>query len=70
MTKKIVFVLALGVQFATAMGVSKVNTVPQCYPCDATAAVVSTVPQCYPCDATEVKIAETVPQCYPCDASV
>jgi hypothetical protein len=68
MTKKIVFVLALGVQFAAAMGVSKVNTLPSCYPCDATAAVVSTLPSCYPCDATVVAV-KTLPSCYPCDAT-
>jgi hypothetical protein len=68
MIKKIVFVLAMGVQFAAAMSVST-NAVPSCYPCDATAAVVTAVPSCYPCDATAVQV-KAVPSCYPCDASL
>jgi len=69
MTKKIVFMLALGVQYLAAMGSTRENIVPSCYPCDATAATVNIVPSCYPCDASvaEVKI---VPSCYPCDASL
>ena len=52
MTKKIVFMLALGVQYVAAMGVTKENVVPQCFPCDASVAEVKVVPSCFPCDAS------------------
>ncbi|MEO8126207.1 MAG: hypothetical protein ABJF23_23940 [Bryobacteraceae bacterium] len=69
MTMKIVFMLALGVQYVTAMGTTKENIIPSCFPCDATAATVNIIPSCFPCDASaaEVKI---IPSCFPCDASI
>ena len=69
MTKKIVFMLALGVQYVAAMGVTKENTLPSCFPCDATTAVVNTLPSCFPCDASTVEV-KTLPSCFPCDASL
>jgi len=72
MTKKIVFMLALGVQYVAAMGVTKESAVPSCFPCDATTTAVSAVPSCFPCDAStvEVKEVKAVPSCFPCDASL
>ena len=69
MTKKIVFMLALGVQYVAAMGVTKENVVPQCFPCDATTTTVNVVPQCFPCDASVAEV-KVVPSCFPCDASL
>ena len=69
MTKKIVFMLALGVQYVAAMGVTKESALPSCYPCDASTAVVNALPSCYPCDASTVEV-KALPSCYPCDASL
>jgi len=69
MTKKIVFMLALGVQFAVSMVASEASAIPQCFPCDASSATVSAIPQCFPCDATTETVS-AIPQCFPCDASL
>ena len=69
MTKKIVFMLALGVQYVAAMGVAKESVIPSCFPCDATAATVNIIPSCFPCDASAVEV-KIRPSCFPCDASL
>ena len=67
MTKKIVFMLALGVQYVAAMGVTKESALPSCFPCDATA--VNALPSCFPCDASTVEV-KALPSCFPCDESL
>jgi hypothetical protein len=69
MTKKLVLVLALGVQFAAAMSVSGANAAPSCLPCDGSPAVVMAAPSCLPCDATSV-VVKAAPSCLPCDSSL
>ena len=69
MTKKIVFMLALGVQYVVAMGITKENVVPSCFPCDASTSTVNVVPSCFPCDASTVEV-KVVPSCFPCDAAL
>ena len=69
MTKKIVFMIALGVQYVAAMGTAKESAVPSCFPCDASTATMNAVPSCFPCDASTVEV-KAVPSCFPCDASL
>ena len=69
MTKKIVFMLALGVQYVAAMGVTKESIVPSCFPCDASTVAVNALPSCFPCDASTVEV-KALPSCFPCDASL
>jgi hypothetical protein len=71
MTKKLVLVLALGVQFAAAMSVSGANAAPSCLPCDASPAVVMAAPSCLPCDGdASPPVVMAAPSCLPCDSSL
>jgi hypothetical protein len=68
MIKKVLFVLALGVQFAAAIEASGVKAIPSCFPCDSAAPVVKAIPSCFPCDSVAPAV-KAIPSCFPCDSS-
>jgi hypothetical protein len=68
MIKKVLFVLALGVQFAAAIEASGVKAAPSCFPCDSVAlVVVKAAPSCFPCDSIAPPV-KAAPSCFPCDS--
>jgi hypothetical protein len=66
MIKKVLFVLALAVQFTAGIEASGVKAFPSCFPCDSAAPVVKAFPSCFPCDKV-APVVEAFPSCFPCD---
>jgi hypothetical protein len=66
MIKKVLFVLALGVQFTAGIEASGTKAIPSCFPCDKVAPVVKAIPSCFPCDKV-APVVEAIPSCFPCD---
>jgi hypothetical protein len=69
--KKVLFVVALTIQFAAATEAPSVKVLmPDCYPCDGGAAVTKVLmPDCYPCDGGAAVTKVLMPDCYPCDVN-